>query len=41
VHEGDISVAVLRPPALEVDDDHVPNSAEAIRKPIRRWRDQT
>jgi transposase len=37
VHKDSISVALLRPQALEVDEDRIPNTPEAIRKLIRRW----
>ncbi len=37
VHKDSISVALLRPHALEVDEDRIPNTPEAIRTLIRRW----
>ncbi|HVR88501.1 MAG TPA: hypothetical protein VHG53_03025 [Candidatus Limnocylindria bacterium] len=36
VHKDSISVALLRPVALEVDEDRIPNTPEAIRKLVRR-----
>ena len=39
VHQNSISVALLRPGAQLPDEDELPNTPEAVRKLVRRWKD--
>lgn len=39
VHQDSISVALLRPGGQLADEDQIANTAEAVRKLVRRWKD--
>jgi transposase len=40
VHQNSISIALLRPGAQTADEDEIPNTAEAVCKLVRRWKDR-
>ena len=39
VHQDSISVALLRPGGQQADEDQIANTAEAVRKLVRRWKE--
>lgn len=39
VHQNSISIALIRPGAQTPDEDEIPNTAEAVRKLVRRWKE--